>query len=71
MIFSPQTIAFNGVLMVFRFEIPMVNYGFEKAFLKFSPSQIRHFSNLAILKFSNGETGETLMENLKLLNLTD
>ena len=71
MIFSPQTIAFNGVLMVFRFEIPMVNYGFEKAILKFSPSQIRHFSNLAILKFSNGETGETLMENLKLLNLTD
>ena len=71
MIFSPQTVAFNGFLMVFIFLTPMVNYGFEKAILKFSPSQIRHFSNLAILKFSNGETGETLMENLKLLNLTD
>ena len=63
--------AFNGVSMIFRFETPMVNYGFEKAMIKFSISQIRHFSNLAILKFSNGETGETLMENLKLLNLTD
>ena len=30
MIFSPQTIVFNGFLMVFRFCTPMVNDGFEK-----------------------------------------